>query len=160
MQTLVLYFRDEPLREFALADRPLEVGSDGYCDIVVNDPGLAGRALLVQESGGTVVAYDLAKAGRGAGPAPFPLNSSIAVGANHRLVRLQREPRARENARDGERGDEGHTERLGIGAGVSEPTYLVIGRGAEARRRQIGIKPVSVGTASDNDLVLADRSVS
>ncbi len=154
METLVLYFRDEPLREFALADRPLEIGSGGCCDIVVHDPAVAARALLVQPSGGTVVAYDLAKPGRGAGPAPFPFDAPLAVGAHHRLVRLARAPRVAAASADGS------TERLGAPEHLGEPVYLVVGRGADARRRRLGAKPITIGTAHENDLVLADRAVS
>jgi DNA-binding NtrC family response regulator len=157
METLVLYFRDEPLREFALADRPLEIGSDGCCDIVVHDPSVAGRALLVQPAGGTVVAYDLARPGRGAGPSPFPFDAPITVGAHHRLVRLSRAPRP---ALEPTRGTDGPTERLGGYDRAFEPVFLVVGRGADARRRLLGPKAITIGTDRENDLVLADRAVS
>ncbi len=157
METLILYFRDEPLREYALSDRPLEVGSAGYCDIVVNDPGVADRALVLEPKGGTVVAYDLLR-GREGGPSPVPFESPILLGQNHRLVRLRRPPRAAKRAADGH--TDGHTERLGMAEGERAPLHLVVGRGPEARRRRLAARPVTVGSGPESDLVLTDRAVS
>ncbi len=156
METLVLYFRDEPLREFALEGRPLEVGSDGSCDIVIHDPDVAARALLVNPAGGTVVAYDLVKAGRQAGPSPVPHGAPIAVGAHHRLVRLPRAPLAPPCALR----HDGATERLETSGAPGEPLVLVVGRGRDARRRRVGPKALTVGKAPGNDVVLEDRAVS
>src|SRR5690606_24247383 len=111
------YFRDEPLSEFALADRPLEVGSGGYCDIVVHDPTLAARALLLEPSGGTVVTYDLTRGARTRRPAQLPLGAPLRVGEHHALVRLARPPRLAGAVGDGP--TEGLASRLGeVGEGA------------------------------------------
>jgi transcriptional regulator with AAA-type ATPase domain len=154
METLTLYFRDEPLREYTLADRPLEVGSAGYCDIVINDPRVADRALLLEPKGGTVVAYDLRR-GRGGGPSPVPLEHPILLGLHHRLVRSARPPRVPTASTS-----DGPTERLGVLESDPSPLHLVVGRGAEARRRRLGARPITVGSGPACDLVLADRAVS
>jgi two-component system, NtrC family, response regulator GlrR len=54
----------------------------------------------------------------------------------------------------------GHTEELDRPPRVHGRWGLVIGRGSEARHRALGDRPVTVGSAMDNQVVLSDRAVS
>ena len=53
-EVILLCCHGEPMREFALPERALEVGSAVGCDIVVHDPEVAERQLLIQARQGTV----------------------------------------------------------------------------------------------------------
>ena len=61
MEKLRLYYRGRVLGEYAVGPRPLAVGSNPHCDIVVHDPEVAEHQWLLVSRRGTVVAYDLAR---------------------------------------------------------------------------------------------------
>ncbi len=152
MTVLLLSYRGEPLREFGLNDRPLEVGRSRFCDIVIHDSSVADRELLIVPSGGSVYVHRLA--GGQVGPAcVFPYNEPISVGDQHSLVRLPQVDPA--GPRDGH-----ETDALGGDRAEQHGFSLVVGRGAGARSIALGVHPITVGSAPDNDLVLTDRSVS
>lgn len=58
MEVLVLSYRGEPLREFPLGHRPLEIGSGPGCDLVVHDARVRERHLLASANGGSVMRYE------------------------------------------------------------------------------------------------------
>ncbi len=147
-EAILLTYRGEPVRTFALADRPLEIGRDPRCDIVVHDEGVADRALLVQATGGTVMAYELGRAGRGR-PRVMPRHEPLALGAGHAVVRVDA-PMIEVVER---------TERM-LSFRESAVFVLLVGLGEGARRLRITSHPVVVGASEDADLVLADRAVS
>jgi DNA-binding NtrC family response regulator len=151
MDTLKLYRGDQLLAQVVLAERPLELGSGRGCDLVIDDPEIAERHWLTMRRLGTVVAYDLS-AGRRARARHLPLGSKVPLGRDHSVVResvaavrpcLQRD-----------------TENLALGRGRGSTLAIVIGRGADARKLRIGDRPLHVGRAADNDLVLSDRAAS
>ena len=152
MDVLVLYYRDEPLREFPLRARSLEVGRGAGCDIVVHDPDVRERHLLVAARGGTVVVHDLEGDGATA-ERPLPPNEPLPIGRRHAIVRLP-------NAAAAPRGRKGKTEPLVHLAAAGHDLSLVVGRGADARRVPIGPRPLTVGSGPGNELVLSDRAVS
>jgi DNA-binding NtrC family response regulator len=151
MDAVVLRYRGEALREFSLGERPLEVGCAPYCDIVVHDAEVAERALLIRRVHGTVMVHDV-RGGSVARARPFPLHAPLPLGSHHDLVRIPSSsasspPRCRA------------TEEI-MREGPASAHGVVIGHGAEARHLSLGGRPVSVGSAPANDLVLSDRAVS
>ena len=151
MDVLILCYRDEPLREFAVAGAAMEVGRAPGCDIVVHDPDVRDRHLLVQARSGSVLVHELG-ARRGEWR-PLAPNDPLKIGRWHSLVRIPDAPTR-------PRTFSGATEPLAHdwlrGSGLS----LIVGRGSEARRLSLEDAPVSIGSAPDNDLVLRDRAVS
>jgi transcriptional regulator of acetoin/glycerol metabolism len=139
------------LREFPLGARPLEVGAGHGCDIVVHDPGVAERALLVRRRGDEVVAYDLS------GERPwrgryFRRGARLPLGHHHSLVRAERSVVAEPAAT--------HTEQLVVPERRLAGLVLSIGRGPEARAHRLDDEPLHVGSAPQNQLVLLDPTVS
>ena len=150
VEVLRLY-RDAVLSaEVPLDARPIEIGRAHGCDLVVADPGLAQRQLLVTQLDGTWVAYDVTQGKCGAAPAQrLPPRGRMALGQHHAIERIACVSgravggEARSGAPD-----------------VPAPLVLVIGHGPEARRVAVGDRPLHVGRAADNDIVLCDQAVS
>jgi hypothetical protein len=153
METLILCYRGEYLREFALGGRALEVGSGAGCDIVVHDlEGVEERHLLVQAKGGTVLVHDLA--GQERKVRSLPPNEPLPVGHYHTLVRIP-------DVATRPRPLPGSTEPISIepvlyGGGLT----LVVGPADRARRVPLDGRPFTIGTAQDCDLSIDDRAVS
>ncbi len=153
MEALMLCYRDEPLRAFTLGASPIEVGRGASCDIVVHDEAVAERHALLVARGGGVLVYDLRATGRPTvGARPLVAEEPLALG-RHTLCRLPEVP-TRPHA------PATRTEPVVAVRGDSEALALVVGRGPEARRLALEGRPVAVGSAPDNDLVLLDRTVS
>lgn len=149
--TLCLRHEDRPIRSFALAEAPVEVGSHPDCDITVHAGGVPARALLVHPLGGTVYAYDLVKGPGLRERAPMPIGEPLAVGAGFSVTRLKTDVPA--DAR-------GATEVIRARS-VDRPLLsLVTGEGPSARAVHIGDAPQSLGGASDNTIRISDRAVS
>ncbi|MCA9580837.1 MAG: sigma 54-dependent Fis family transcriptional regulator [Myxococcales bacterium] len=145
-----MFYRNEPLRDFPLSRRALEVGRDRSCDIVVHDASVPDRAWVVAPAGGTVACY---RPGPRPRPRHLPYDRPLVLG-QHSLVRV----------RDG--GDpypsltDPVTDRVApIQANGGVPVVSV-GVGADARRIRLDDLPVHVGSSPDNGLVLSDRTVS
>jgi transcriptional regulator with AAA-type ATPase domain len=153
MEALMLCYRDEALREFPLGGAPIEIGRGPRCDIVVHDEAVAERHALVVARGGDVLVFDLRGTGRPSGASHKLLaNEPLALG-RHTLVRLPDAPtRPRLHTSS--------TEPMAFSRSELESSVLVVGRGSEARRLPLEGRPVRVGSAGDNDLVLHDRTVS
>ncbi len=151
MNVLMLCYRGEPLREFALGRGALEVGCASGCDIVVHDPDVRERHALVQVNAGTVVVHELAP-GAAARSVPLVPNEPLSLGRWHSLVRIPDAPTR-------PRPITGTTEPIGEDAGCAKLS-LIVGRGVEARRVPLHGSPLSIGSASECDLALPDRAVS
>ena len=146
------------IEERALADDALEVGRAPSCDLVVDEPDVPERAYLVHARGGTVWLFDLQRT-RAEGRV-LPIDRPLALGARHQLVRkLTSSPRrTREPAA---RVDGPVTQAIDPDESVVGCRWSVlVGRGAEARRIAVGERPLCVGKAAHNDLVLSDPTVS
>ncbi len=152
MESLVLYYRGRPVRELALGPRPVAIGGAPHCDIVLADPGLADRELLVHAVGGTVVTYDLRPSGRSREPRVLPRETPLALGTDHAIVRA--------DASGDPGGGHERTERLLRDEAGAEGLVLLVGHGREARRVPLRGRPLAVGSGPDNDVVLLDRAVS
>ncbi|MFK7990715.1 MAG: sigma 54-interacting transcriptional regulator [Sandaracinaceae bacterium] len=146
MHVLMLCYRDEPIREFPVATRALEVGTARGCDIVVHDPEVAERQLLVRPSRGTLLVQPL----DGSPARILPPNHPLPLGRFHSLVRIPDAPtgaRAVPNTEVLPTADE----RPGLS--------LVIGHGADARRVAL-TRALTVGKSEDADVQVFDRTVS
>ena len=152
MDVLMLCYRGEALREFPLGGRPLEVGQGAGCDIVVHDSSLRESHFLVVARGGTVVVHELDEARRGPSRT-LPPGGALQVGAQHSLVRVSEVP-TRPSI------DVARTDPLPLGLAARGDLSLVIGRGADGRRVCLDARPVSIGTAAENAVVLGDRAIS
>ena len=86
MEAIVLSFRGEPLREFPLDARPLEVGSGAGCDIVVHDVSVPEHHLLVRREGLEVLAHRVDQSG--AAPIVLTPQRAIEIGAHHAIMRV------------------------------------------------------------------------
>ncbi len=152
MNVLVLCYRNEPLREFALEGRTLEVGRAVGCDIVVHDPGVMERHLLLMPRNGTVMVHDLTAGNRSA-PRVLPPTEQLPLGRFHSLVRIPDAP-TRPRALGGT------TEPIASTSAASAKISLVVGRGSEARRVALHGSVTSIGTRAENDIVVSDRAIS
>jgi MoxR-like ATPase len=155
MTNSLLLLRDGAvLTERVLAADAVEIGSAPSCDLVVDEPALPLRAYLVQARGGTVWLYDLSRARSEA--RVLALERPLALGARHHLVRRHTGPLPRAAAPQAL-----VTQALDPSASVSGQRFSVlVGRGVEARRVAIGERPLRIGKAAHNDLVLSDPTVS
>ncbi len=150
MEELKLYRGEQLLAQIALGEWPLELGRAAGCDLTVDDPELAERHWLALRRFGTVLAYDVSR-GRSRSPLPLPLGQRVALGRDHSLVRARR-PQPGGLERD--------TEALREQSDRGGELVLVLGCGREARKLRVGERPLHIGRATDNDLVLADRAAS
>lgn len=152
MDALLLYRRGEPVREYVLEATPLEVGRGASCDIVVHDPSVPERAILVARDGAAVVTYDLAQGGKLGPGRILPPGGAVALGREHVLSRIV-EGRSRRLV--------GETQPLASSAKEGQCQLgILVGAGSDARRVSVGTRPLTVGSSPDNDVVLADRTVS
>jgi len=153
MEVLVLSYRGEPLREFPLGHRPLEIGSGPGCDIVVHDARVRERHLLASAIGGSVMLYELRAGGKRAPVRALEPNVPIRVGLHHTITRMRSEV-----ARPGP--SRAHTEPLGVDACADGEVSLIVGSGNEARRIPLDGRPLTIGASSRADVVVHDRTVS
>jgi pSer/pThr/pTyr-binding forkhead associated (FHA) protein len=138
------------IAERALADEAIEIGSDVGCDWVVDEPALAGRAYLVQARGGTVWLFDLTQ--QKLEKRVLALDRPFVLGPRHALRRRFVAPA---HAR------EGSTQPVLEAPTLACPRFMVlVGRGAEARRLRVDERPLRIGSARSNELVLSDATVS
>jgi len=151
VEVLMLSYRGEPLREFPLGAAPLEIGRAAGCDIVVHDPAVRDRHLLVAATGGAVVIHRLD--GDRAAPRPLATGEEIALGRHHSLARLP-EVRTRPGL------SAVRTEPIDSGRRAAPALSLVIGRGADARRVPLDARPLTVGSGDRADVRVRDRTVS
>ncbi|MGE0786827.1 MAG: sigma 54-interacting transcriptional regulator [Sandaracinaceae bacterium] len=142
-------FRGEPLRDFALGERPLEIGRGAGCDVVVHDPALADRHYVVSRVDQRVVLHDLLTGQR----RELAIGVPIGMGRHHEVVSVTDVTRPSIDA--GAR-----TEPLGERPSPSSGMAILVGEGADARRYAIGDRPVVVGKDAACDLTLPDRAVS
>ena len=152
MDSLRLYRGEQLVREVSLGERPLELGSGLGCDLNVDDPEVAARHWLAMHARGTVVAYDVSGGPR-ADPRHLPIGERIALGRHHSLERVC-EPGPVARLRSGD------TAALLAQDAPREQLELIVGRGAEARRIPLRDRPIHIGRAASNELVLSDLAVS
>ncbi|MCG8556821.1 MAG: sigma 54-interacting transcriptional regulator [Proteobacteria bacterium] len=156
MNTLRVYRGGELIHDARLGSCPLEIGSAADCDLRVQDPEIGPRHWLVREQAGSVVAYDVG-GGKSRRSLPLPLAQPVPLGRHHRLLRVQApQTKGRGHARGPSEGPGDRGSSCPPGAALS----LVVGCGQDARRFAVRDKPISVGSASENQLVLHDQAVS
>ncbi len=155
MDTIELWYRGEKIREFPVGDRPLEIGRAPYCDIVIHDPTVADRELLLSAEGGSLFAYDLTRDPTKVGPRVVPRARPVKLGEHHAIVRV-------ETSYDpgGTKDPEPRTARIVRDIASGKSFELVVGRSRDARRYRIGSRPISVGSGHGNTVVLTDPTVS
>ncbi|MFO0686864.1 MAG: sigma 54-interacting transcriptional regulator [Sandaracinus sp.] len=153
MEAIVLSFRGEPVRVFALEDRPLEVGSAAGCDIVVHDVRVPERYLLVRRRGVDVVAHRLDDDEGPPVPVRLSPDRSLEVGETHAITLVL-------DAITGARDALGRTEPVLVASAEAERVSVIVGRGADARRLPLHARPVTIGAHRGLDLTLYDRAVS
>ena len=153
MEVLVLRYRGEPLREFPLGSRPLEVGSGAGCDIVVHDARVRERHLLVSAIGGSVMLHELRPGGKRAPLRALELGFPVRIGLHHSIERVRSE-RVRLGPATS------RTEPLGVELGSAAEISPLVGSGTEARRIPLDALPLTIGSGSRNDVVIHDRTVS
>lgn len=148
MERLWLYRDKAPLRSFALGPRYLEIGRGAHCDVVIHDAAVADRAYLVHARQGTVVAYDLR--GKTVGERTvLGINASLNLGAGYSV---------RRGEQDEDSVDKRSTDRLAPAYRSAGTLSLLLSEGA--RRVVLRRSPVTVGSATDNRIVLHDSAVS
>src|SRR5690606_10051958 len=131
---------------------PIEVGSGVGCDIVVHDPEVRERHLVVAQTGGAPVLYELAS-GAPRGPRRIPTGRPIRLGRHYSIVRVPHTPARPLCGTSG-------TEPVDLPLAEPHPLVLVVGHGGDARGLRLDGGPVCVGSGPDNALVLPDRAVS
>ena len=134
-----------------LDGRALQVGSDPHGDLVAPDSRIPLHQWLVVPVEGTVRLYDVRRPSRRTSWVPFPRDRLIDVGAAFALSR---------HAVEGSPAPPAATEVLRQACAEARPVALVHGHGSGARAFRIADRPLSLGTARDNGIVLTDRAVS
>ncbi len=155
MEAIVLLYRKEPLRTFELGVSGLEVGSGAGCDVVVHDTAVLDRHVLVRTEGADVVAIDLSSDAKKQRPKALRPGEELWLSERHAIMRVRDAP-SRPYA------SMFRTEPILIRKGDdTEVTMsLLIGRGADARRVNLGGRPLLLGSGEGCDVVLFDRAVS
>ncbi len=146
---LVIRRRAEVLGEYPVGATGLELGRVAGCDLVLPASLGVDRAWFLRPCRGSLVGFPVSQPGR-LREVPVPYGVSVPLGNGMHFVR---ESRTRE---------EPHTEGLDPGGiqGNSERYVVWVGDGPDARRLRLEQAPARVGSATHNELVLADRSVS
>ena len=147
METLHVCVGDEVVARCLLNPGCMEIGQESHCDVVIDEALAADVTLLVQPLGGAVTVYTLGLGSAVLARAALPSNTRVSFGDGLSLVRSP----GPENR--------GPTERMSEGP-VSRALSLVVGTGREARKMVIRERPLSIGSALDNDLEITDRAVS
>ncbi len=151
MDRLWLSHHGRLLRSFALGSRYVEIGRGGHCDVVVHDEAVPERAYLIRTLRGAVIAYDLRQGGMIGSRIVLGLDATLDLGAGYSVRR----------SKDGKRSPlKGSTERLRAAEQAHQSLCIVIGRGRGARRVSLRHRPLGVGSASANCIVIHDRTVS
>jgi transcriptional regulator with AAA-type ATPase domain len=151
MDILEVELRGRLVARRQITGRPMELGRAAECDVVLDDPALAERELLVTRMRGSVFAVDVSRGKRHVGMARhLPLGEGIRLG-EYRLLR-------RELGSAGPAG--GQTEELEPSHVAAAVMRVLVGRGPDARRYLLDEQPLHLGRGSDNDVVLSDRAVS
>jgi transcriptional regulator with AAA-type ATPase domain len=154
MEAIVLLYRKEPLRTFELGASGLEVGSGAGCDIVVHDTHVLERHVLVRAEGADVLAIDLSSDARKQRPKVLRPGEELWLSEKHAIMRVRDAP-SRPYA------SLFRTEPILIKRDATEATMsLLIGRGVDARRVNLGGRPLLLGSGEACDVVLFDRAVS
>ncbi|MGD8318222.1 MAG: sigma 54-interacting transcriptional regulator [Myxococcales bacterium] len=148
---LCLSHAGKRIRLFPLEETALEVGSHPGCDVTIHDERVPARALLIQPSGGTAYAYDLVEQPGLGRRSLMPVGVPIGLGAEYAVTRVKADAFAT---------PEGATQLLRQGSRQAHRMSLVLGRSSEAKAHHLGDRPLSIGSAVDNLLVLSDRAVS
>lgn len=141
---------DRIVRELHLHRHSIEIGRHRHCDLIVDDPEIPERRLLVQPLHGTVLAYDIEAKGRIGKPWVLPIGTRIALSETYGLVRVSCHQSPKKVPRATFTPVAGDEFRAG---------YVTVGRGRSARRLILRRHPVTIGSAPDNDLVLYDPTV-
>ncbi len=156
MQKIALVYEDRGqarvVRELIVSERPIAVGSDASADVVLFG-GTSNRTVLLQQRNGVPCFLDVPK--QSAAPAPaqwsvFGRNGCVELGA-YRLVPSAPGVLCHD--------DEPVTARAEISDGVRE--YAVTyGPRANRKRLQLGGEIRTIGLSVENDIVVADPTVS
>lgn len=145
--------RGQTIRTLVLRERPLELGRAESCDVVIPDLSLRPRAAVLVGKAQKVFLRRVHADGRLGEPLELHEGRSLPLSADYHVRVAESAPRPM-------------SEELVITDAVkmpelrSETLTLVVGAGAQRVRRKISHRPISVGSASDNDVVLSDRAVS
>ncbi len=156
--TILLYRNEELLSRVLLGDLAVEVGPSPNADLAVDAPDV--RALLIQPRGGTVWIFELDAPALE--PRVMPIGQRIALGGEHFIIRESWGP---PDERPFAPTDEGvdnprATQRLEPSATTASSWTILVGSSLEARRVTVTDRPLRVGSAPENDLVLHDPTVS
>jgi pSer/pThr/pTyr-binding forkhead associated (FHA) protein len=154
MDAILLTYRDESLRLFPLSEQPLEVGSGAGVDIVVHDPTVAERHLVVRRDGVSVTAFDVRLTEKREPPRELLPGKPLAIGRHHALQRVP-------DVSTETLSTSSRTEPILSLDRLPEDLSLVVGKGIDGGRCiSLGARPLTVGASSECDVVLADRAVS
>ena len=151
MEVLVVDIDGSVVAEVGLDAGCVEVGRRCHCDVVLPASVTLEHSFLVQRMHGAVFVHTLHQDGPSSQCMPLPKNERRALGGGLAI--------SRRSARSNEPIGRGSTDRLDVDAPLRS-LGLVLGSGPEARHVPIKRKPICVGSAKDNDLVLSDRAVS
>ena len=138
------------MREIVFGDRSLDVGRSLHCDIVVHDPAVPDHAAVIERASDGVVVYDVRRRRR----RHLGVGAVVQLGDHHQLQRVRLPPSEASLS-------VGRTEPMAMLSRGRETFALQIGSGAESRRVRLAKgRPMRLGTAKGNDVVVYDRAVS
>ncbi|MEM9191581.1 MAG: sigma 54-interacting transcriptional regulator [Myxococcota bacterium] len=152
MDVVVLSYRGEPLREFAL-DGILEVGRSPHCDIVIHDRNVAPRELLIDARAKLPVYYRLSRPPTQRRRHALSISTRVPVGERFTLERVADLP-----ARHAPKTP--WTVPLPIHSRYVQTFSLLLGDPSARRRITVREHPIYIGSDEKCDLVLEDRTVS
>lgn len=157
MQNTLSVFRDDALLAELPLTGPIEVSPSSEAEWTLD--ALDAPAILVAPRAGTVWLFRLDE--RSLEPTVLPLQRRVSLGGGYAIMRNVRPgpargPQVRELSSPSSRS----TQRLENVADAASSWTILVGQGREARRLLVSDRPLRVGSAADNDLVLNDRTVS
>ncbi|MDH5490994.1 MAG: sigma 54-interacting transcriptional regulator [Myxococcales bacterium] len=151
MDALLLSRRGAPLREFRLADAPLRIGRSSECDIQIPDPEGPSVAYELRSEGAEILVQDLRdptyRARR------LERNEPLRLGRDHCIERIPHRPCEADASQY-------CTQPMLSREPAAPRLSLLMGRGRDARLFRLRPGPFFVGAAGENDLQIADPTVS
>jgi len=147
-----LRHRGELLRTLLVRERPLALGRAESCDVVIPDVALSPQHAVLVGSARHVTLRRLHADGRLGQPYRLEAGERVKLGCDYELCVLERPPVSEDVVLV--------TDAVRVPEMDPGVMTLEVGAGDQRLRRRVGHRPIAVGSADDNDIVLADRAVS
>lgn len=158
MDYVELYRGARLLAVYPVNGRVIEIGRALGCDVLVDDPDVRPRHGLLVPSPRGLLYYESGPRREAASPRPLQTGEHLPLGKEHALCRREATAECPAGTCEDEAATAPTCEELD--ARVPGELALRVGLGPEARSVRLTERPLCIGRAADNDIVLHDRAVS